>query len=92
MGNKQEKILDRLHLPREVFLNIPLLEMEGLGRLRLENYKSILEFTSTCLRVQTEQGVFCFQGFNIFIRYVNSQEIFIEGTIRSICIEEEAHE
>ncbi|MFR1477819.1 MAG: YabP/YqfC family sporulation protein [Hydrogeniiclostridium mannosilyticum] len=35
--------------------------MEGLGRLRLENYKSILEFTSTCLRVQTEQGVFCFQ-------------------------------
>ena len=40
MGKKQEKILDRLHLPREVFLNIPLLEMEGLGRLRLENYKS----------------------------------------------------
>ena len=60
--SKKEKMVRALGLPEDVILRVPQIELTGRGHLRLDHYRSILEFQENRLVVSTSQGVFTIEG------------------------------
>ena len=48
------KFIDKIHIPKDVTMKLPLLRMVGNQELYIENYRGILEYTDSFIRVQTE--------------------------------------
>ena len=78
-------------LPKELFTQAPLIDLEGNKRMRIENYQSILEFTDEVLRLRMLQKglIYKVQGKNLLIRGVTKREIFLEGHITGLVVEGE---
>lgn len=75
--------------PKEIWTQNPLLDLEGNGFMRIENYQSILEFTDTRLRLRMKGLIYEIMGKNLMIRGVTKREIFVEGQIEGLQIKQE---
>ena len=82
--SKKIRLVRTLGLPEEIILNVPQAEMTGCGHLRLDHYKSIIEFNENLLIVSTTQGTWRIEGENIHICFAKSGELDIEGVFTSI--------
>ena len=77
-------------LPKEIWMEAPLLNLEGNGFMRIENYQSILEFTDERLKLRMKGMVYEVQGTNLIIRGVTKREIFVGGEIHGLLVQQEA--
>lgn len=77
-------------LPKEIWIEAPLLNLEGNGFMRIENYQSILEFTDERLKLRMKGMVYEVQGTHLIIRGVTKREIFVEGEIHGLLVQQEA--
>jgi len=75
------KLLDIIHVPKDVTMGLPLLRMTGTGELCIENYRGILEYTDTIIRIQTKSGQIQVTGKCLQITNYNSDEMKIIGSI-----------
>mgnify|MGYP000356458846 CR=1 FL=1 len=82
--NLKEKVTEILELPKEVVLNIPKLTMLGAGDLIIENYKGIIEYDSSRIRVNTGIGIIRILGERLVIREITSEDIMVSGEIASL--------
>ncbi|MCR4435590.1 MAG: sporulation protein YqfC [Clostridiales bacterium] len=82
--NIKEKVSEVLDLPKEIVLNIPKLTMVGNSSLIIENYKGVMEYESTRIRVNTGSGIIRIEGGRLTIKGITSENIFIDGDISSI--------
>ncbi|MBQ7916023.1 MAG: hypothetical protein IJ315_04465 [Firmicutes bacterium] len=82
--SKKVGLVRTLGLPEDIILNVPQAEMTGSGHLRLDHYKSILEFNERTLIVSTSQGVWKIEGEKIRICFAKSGELDVEGEFTSI--------
>lgn len=80
----KEKVADVLELPKEVMLNIPKFTMIGTGNLVIENYKGIIEYDDTRIRVNTGAGMVRITGERLFIKEITSEDIMVDGDIKSV--------
>ena len=80
----REAITEMLELPKESVLNIPKLTMAGNRDMIIENYKGILEFDSTGIRLGTGMGMIKITGSGLLIKEITSDDIIISGTIHSL--------
>lgn len=80
----KEKVAEVLELPREVVLNVPKLTMIGSGNLMIENYKGIIEYDDTLIRVNTGTGVIRVSGERLFLKEITSEDIMVDGDIKSL--------
>jgi sporulation protein YqfC len=80
----KEKVTELLELPKEVVLNIPKLIMIGNGELIIENYKGVIEYEDEKVRVNTNSGVIKIMGEKLIIREITSENIFLNGKIKSL--------
>lgn len=80
----REKVTELLELPKEVVLNLPKLTMVGDGSLVIENYKGIIEYDDKRVRVNTGSGIVKINGERLLIKEITSEDIMIDGEIRSI--------
>ena len=80
----KEKFSEILELPKEIVLNIPKLTIVGNGDMMLENYKSIIEYDNTRIRVNTGIGVIRITGSGLLIREITSEDIIICGEINGL--------
>lgn len=80
----KEKVADMLELPKEVVLNIPKFIMLGMGNLIIENYKGIVEYDDNRIRINTGSGMVKISGERLFIREITSEDIMVEGEIKSL--------
>ena len=76
-------------LPKEIWTQAPLVDVEGDGFMRVENYQTILEFSETKLRLQMKGMIYEIIGEHLLIRGVTKREIFIEGQIRALQMKRE---
>ena len=82
--SKKEKMVRALGLPEDVILRVPQIELTGRGHLRLDHYRSILEFQENRPVVSTSQGVFTIEGEKIHICFAKEGELDVEGHFTSV--------
>jgi len=83
MGVK-EKLAEKSGLPKEIILNYPKLVLVGEQELEIENYKGIVEYSDTLIRLNTFLYVLKIEGENLCINLVTADYISIRGKIKGI--------
>ena len=80
----REKMTNLLSLPREIALNLPLILATGQDEVNIENYKNIIEFTDTKVRINTAAGALSIEGQRLILKQVTTEHILITGKISGI--------
>jgi len=79
-----EAISESISLPQEILSGAPILNIQGRNSLLLENYKKVLEYSDTVIRVQTKLYYLCIYGNDLKIQYYNRDEMRVDGVFRNI--------
>ena len=82
--NAMEKITGFLSLPKEIVLDLPLIMATGRSEVNVENYKNLLEFTETKIRIHTKVGPLTIEGQNLILKQVTTENILVAGTISGL--------
>ncbi|MCL1786568.1 MAG: sporulation protein YqfC [Defluviitaleaceae bacterium] len=84
MPKVKEKVANALSLPKEIALDLPVVTALGQGEVTIENYKSLLEFTETGIRIRTKAGVVNIAGRRLMLRQVTAENLLIAGQVTGI--------
>ena len=85
MFSKQKKaVVSALNLPEDVFLGEMLLYVTGSTSAVVENYRSILFFSDTVLKLKGKHTRLTVSGTSLTIDYYDREQLKITGLIRSV--------
>ena len=80
----KEKMISAMDLPKDVIQNASVITILGRNELWIENYRGIIEYTDTLIRVQTRAGQIRIQGKRLRIQYYTNDEMKVSGTLSSL--------
>ena len=80
----KELFVESLKLPKDMMMGAFMLSMTGNREAFIENYRGILEYTDTCILLQTKTGQVRFEGTNLVIEYYTNEDMKISGRIASV--------
>lgn len=83
----QDGITRALGLPQDACLGETMLTFIGKTAVRIENYRSILIFSDTSIKIQAKRYRLSVSGKRLTIRYYDKDEMEIAGQIESIHFE-----
>lgn len=83
----REKMISGLELPRDLMLGAAILTVTGNREVLIVNYKGILEYEDSFIRVQTKNCRILISGAHLAIDYYTNEEMKITGTITDILYE-----
>lgn len=86
MGKKHLKtyVSEAANIPKDVILGVPLMRMVGQEEFYIENYRGILEYTDTLIRIQTKIGQIQIVGRRLNIIYYTNEEMKVVGFIERL--------
>lgn len=79
-----KKIASTLEIPEDVIFDIPRMTICDNTELRLENYKTVLEYEENNIKLACKEKLIHITGKNLNINIIADDEISICGTISSI--------
>lgn len=79
--NIKENVYKSLDLPSEIAFNIPLITVTGRNKIIIENFKAILEYSTTTIRLNTSCGIFKIEGKNLCLKELTKNMIFVQGIL-----------
>ena len=82
--SKKELFVESLKLPKDMMMGAFMLSMTGNKEAFIENYRGILEYTDTCILLQTKIGQVRFEGSSLTISYYTNEDMKICGCIASV--------
>ena len=82
--SRKELFVESLKLPKDMMMGAFMLSMTGNREAFIENYRGILEYTDTCILLQTKTGQVRFEGTNLVIEYYTNEDMKISGHIVGI--------
>lgn len=74
----------KMKLPEDILEGAPIITNYGRGRCSIENYRNIIEYTETLIRIQTKMGKIHVIGKNLMIAYYRDDSMCIIGDICGI--------
>lgn len=77
----RERFADAVDISKDVILDTALIRMIGNRELTLENYKGILEYTETCIRVKAKPYIIKITGSGMEIKMITQEMLYITGRI-----------
>ena len=77
----RERFADAVDISKDVILDTALIRMIGNRELTLENYKGILEYTETCIRVKAKPYIIKITGSGMEIKTITQEMLYITGRI-----------
>jgi len=77
----KRRISAMFEMPKEIVLNLPVVNMVGTEEVGIENYKGLIEYTDEQVRVLTTAGVLKIQGLGMVLRQITAESIVISGKI-----------
>lgn len=80
----REKVVSAVSMPKDVVLGASVITILGTREVCIENYRGIIEYTDTLIRVQTKETQIRLNGKQLQIEYYTNDEMKINGCIRSI--------
>lgn len=90
MGKKnhgKHALVDSLRFPQDACLGETMLTFIGRTAVQIENYRSILIYSDTNIKIQAKRYKLTVSGRNLKIRYYDKDEMEIVGQISSINFE-----
>jgi len=87
MQKIKEKLSNALALPKEISLDLPLVTATGSGEVIVENYKNLIEFTDTKIRIRVKNGVIAINGEQLVLQQVTTECLLIAGRVSGISYE-----
>ncbi len=86
-GQRKEQIVSAMKLPMDVFLGELLVSMIGRRAVYIENYRSILLYTDSRLKIQGKDCKLSIQGKGLSIEYYTGDNMKVTGFIESVGLE-----
>lgn len=84
MFNRQKRaVVSALNLPEDVFFGEMLLSFVGSHEVTVENYRSIVFYTDTVLKLQGKNGRLVITGKRLSIEYYDKEQLKLTGMIQS---------
>lgn len=84
MAEKRKKaVVSALNLPEDVFIGEMLLTFIGGHEVTIENYRSIVFYTDTVLKLQGKTTRLTITGQQLVIEYYDKEELKLTGQIKS---------
>lgn len=80
----REGIIDALHLPKDIITGAMKLELTGNREAWIENYRGLLEYTDTCIRIQGKHNQIIIEGKCLCIEYYTNEDLRITGFFNMI--------
>lgn len=80
----KEMLVQSLKLPKDMMMGAFMLSMTGNKEAFIENYKGIIEYTDTCILLQTKGGQVRFEGSGLVIEYYTNEDMKITGSISGV--------
>jgi sporulation protein YqfC len=80
----RRQLADIFELPREIILDLPRVTITGNLQCHIENHGGIIAYTGGKVRIALTEGELAVSGENLVIRYMNKDEIAIDGSILGI--------
>ena len=85
MPNKfKKKINAFIDMPSEIVLNTPKITLDSNENIWIENYKGVLEYSDTFLRINTLDYTVLIEGTHLLINFMTKEEISISGIIEKV--------
>lgn len=79
---------DSLGLPRDAVKGETIITATGRSSLRIENYRSILIYSDTKIRIQAKRYKLSILGKRLRILYYDKDEMEITGCIETVSFEQ----
>ena len=77
----KEHMTELLSLPKEITLNLPQVILTGSSETVIENYKNIIEYTETKIRINTNSGILMIMGYSLRLKQITAEYITVVGEI-----------
>lgn len=79
-----EKTAQLLDLPGDAVAGLPLVELVGDGRLRVENHRGILAYDPREVHIGGGRMAIRVRGLDLELKVMNREELLITGQIFSV--------
>lgn len=79
-----ERLSENMQFTGDIIAGQPLISLVGNHCIKIINYQSILEYSTTKIRISTKQCQICICGDKLCIQYFVRDEIKIVGRIDAI--------
>lgn len=80
----RERFADAVDLSKEIILDAVIISAIGDRELMLENYKSILSYSETCIQIKAKPYPLTITGTGLEIRNISRDLLYLAGRIHSI--------
>lgn len=80
----RERFADAVDLSKEIILDAILISAIGDRELMLENYKSILSYSDTCIQIKAKPYPLTITGSGLEIRNISRDLLYLTGRIHGI--------
>lgn len=80
----KKKMAEVSELPKDVVMGMTVLTMTGQQELCIENYRGMIEYTDSVVRIQTKAGLIKVTGKGLQVAYYTNDEMMIHGQITGI--------
>lgn len=79
--NQKETFINHLELPKDLMLGAAIVTVTGRQEVLIANYKGILEYKDSFIRIQTQNCRIVISGSHLAIEYYTNEEMKITGFI-----------
>lgn len=79
-----KKIVGRFDIPEDVVFDIPRITVCDNTGIRIENYKTVLEYEETAIKLACKDKFININGKNLNITIITDDEISVKGIITAI--------
>ena len=79
-----ERLVETLDLPKDILLGLPRLIFTGNRELFIENYRGIVEYSDTIIRLNTSECMLKVSGTHLGIKNIAAEEIMLFGNIKRL--------
>ena len=77
----KEHMIELLSLPKEVILDLPQVILTGDHEVNIENYKNIIEYTESKVRINTKSGILIITGSGLSLNQITAEYISVVGNL-----------
>lgn len=84
LSGARSRLSEKLDIPMNYISDEPLIELHGKSRVRIENHKGIIMYTSAKIIVKSSLGTISLTGEDMQITSIVTEEMYIDGKIDNI--------
>lgn len=83
-GTFRYRVAEASNMPKDVVLGVPIVTIVGEFEINIENYRGIIEYTDTVIRVKVKNGQIKITGKGLQIDYYTNDDMRITGKTNKI--------